>query len=266
MIDAICQWCVVSAALMALLLIVSAARAIAYLGAEAGEEPGRPSALRCRKAWLARFTARWPAARISDSVRARNASASEAEEQAQERRQRLIRLGAGAVFAAVVVVAVAIVISQSGDDSGGDTTLEGISSVQSELRGLEQQGLTLGDPDAKVTVVEFGDLQCPVCKDYSEQILPEVIEGPVRSGDAKLEFRNWTIIGPDSLDAAKAALAASEQGRYWSFITLFYRNQGAENSGYVSDSFLEAVAEGAGVEDISSSGTRTARARNGTRR
>ncbi len=97
------------------------------------------------------------------------------------------------------------------------------------------------------TVVEFGDLQCPVCKDYSEQILPEVIEGPVRSGDAKLEFRNWTIIGPDSEDAAKAALAASEQGRYWSFITLFYRNQGAENSGYVSDSFLEAVAEGAGV-------------------
>ena len=175
---------------------------------------------------------------------------SEGEEQAQARRQRLIRLGAGAVFAAVVVVAVAIVISQSGDDSGGDTTIEGVSSVQSELRGLEQQGLTLGDPDAKVTVVEFGDLQCPVCKDYSEQILPEVIEGPVRSGDAKLEFRNWTIIGPDSLDAAKAALAASEQGRYWSYITLFYRNQGAENSGYVSDSFLEAVAKGAGVEDI----------------
>jgi protein-disulfide isomerase len=174
----------------------------------------------------------------------------EAEAQAQERRQRLIRLGVGAVFAAVVVVAIAIAISQSGSDSGGDTELEGISEVNTELRGLEQQGLALGDPKAKATVVEFGDLQCPACRDYSEQIMPDVINGPVRRGDAKLEFRNWTIIGPESEEAAKASLAASEQGRYWSFITLFYKNQGAENSGYVTDSFLEAVAEGAGVPDL----------------
>ena len=174
----------------------------------------------------------------------------EDEEQARQRRQRLVRLSAAAVFAAVVVVAVAIVISQSGDDGGGDTSLEGVSSVQSELRGLEQQGLTLGDPRAKVTLVEFGDLQCPVCKTYSEQIIPEVIDSSVRSGDAKLEFRNWTIIGPESEEAAKAALAASEQGRYWSFVTLFYENQGSENSGYVTDSFLEAVAKGAGVPDL----------------
>src|SRR5438093_7445371 len=127
----------------------------------------------------------------------------EAEEQARERRQRLTRLGTGAVFAAVVVVAVAIVVSQSGDGSGGDTNLEGVPSVKSELRGLDQRGLTLGDPNAKATVVEFGDLQCPVCKAYSEQVIPQVIEGPVRSGQAKLEFRNWTIIGPDSQDAAK---------------------------------------------------------------
>lgn len=174
----------------------------------------------------------------------------EASEQAQERRQRLVRLGSAALFGAVVVVAAAIVISQSGDDSGGDTSLEGVAQVESELRGLDQRGLTLGEPNAKVTVVEFGDLQCPVCKAYSEQIIPEVIQGPVRSGEAKLEFRNWTIIGPQSQDAAKAALAASRQGRYWSFITLFYRNQGTENSGYVTDAFLNAVARDAGVEDI----------------
>jgi protein-disulfide isomerase len=174
----------------------------------------------------------------------------EAEEQAKERRQRLTRLGVAAVFAAVVVVAIAIAISQSGDDSGGDTSLEGASQVSQELRGLEQRGLTLGDPNAKVTVAEFGDLQCPVCKDYSEEMVPALIEGPVRRGDAKLEFRNWVIFPPDSLEAAKAALAASRQGRYWSFVTLFYRNQGAENSGYVTDDFLNAVARGAGVEDL----------------
>jgi protein-disulfide isomerase len=175
---------------------------------------------------------------------------AEAEEQAKARRQRLTRLGVAAVFAAVVVIAVAIAISQSGDDSGGDTSLEQVSQVERELRGLEQRGLTLGDPSAKVTVVEFGDLQCPVCKSYSEQVIPELIDGPVRSGQANLEFRNWVIIGPESQDAAKAALAASRQGRYWSFINLFYRNQGTENSGYVTDAFLNAVARDAGVKDI----------------
>lgn len=174
----------------------------------------------------------------------------ETEEQSRLRRQRLVQLGSAAVLLAVVAVAAVIVVSQSGSGSGGDTKLESVREVQSELHGLDQQGLTLGDPKAKVTVVEFGDLQCPVCKAYSDQIMPEVIKGPVRSADAKLEFRNWTIIGPESKPAATAALAASEQGRYWSFITLFYRNQGAENSGYVTDSFLEAVAKGAGVPDI----------------
>ena len=191
----------VSAGLMTLLLIVNAARAIAYLGAEVVADDGRGAE---RAAKLGSLDSLRMASRTEQRQRAREErERRDAEEQARQRRQRLIRLGAGAVFAAVVVVAVAIVVSQSGDDSGGDTTLDGVSSVQSELRGLEQQGLTLGDPDAKVTVVEFGDLQCPVCKDYSEQILPEVIEGPVQSGDAKLEFRNWTIIGPDSQEAAK---------------------------------------------------------------
>ena len=174
----------------------------------------------------------------------------EAAEQARLRRQRLVQLGSAAILLAIVAVVAVISVSQSGSGSGGDTKLEGIPEVQSEVRGLDQQGLTLGDPKAKVTVIEFGDLQCPVCKAYSEQVMPQVIKGPVRSGDAKLEFHNWTIIGSQSKPAATAALAASEQGRYWSFITLFYRNQGEENSGYVTDSFLEAVAKGAGVADI----------------
>ena len=74
--------------------------------------------------------------------------------------------------------------------------------------------------------------------------------GPVRAGTAKYEFRPWLIIGPQSEPAARAALAAGEQGRFWNYITLFYRNQGEENSGYVTDDFLTSIAKGAGVRDI----------------
>ena len=99
-------------------------------------------------------------------------------------------------------------------------------------------------------LVEWGDLQCPVCKSYAEDVLPPLIEGQVAQGQAKITFRNLAFIGEQSPIAGAAAIAAGEQGRGWQFLDLFYRNQGAENSGYADDEFLTAVAKGAGVKDI----------------
>jgi protein-disulfide isomerase len=167
-----------------------------------------------------------------------------------KRRESLIKLGSAAVFLAIVVVAVLIVVSQS-EESGGDaSSVEGAAEVREELAGIEQDGLVLGDPTAKVTLIEFGDLQCPFCKAVSEDVIPPVIESKVRGGLAKLEFRNFTILGEESVDAAAAAVAAGRQGRGWDFVELFYRNQGVEASGYVTDEFVTSIAEGAGVPDI----------------
>jgi protein-disulfide isomerase len=175
--------------------------------------------------------------------------AREAAEQAKQRRRRLVQYGSGAAFVAICVIAALIIISQSGGGDGGSGT-KGATEVKKELRGVEQSGAVLGDPKAKVRVIEFGDLQCPACKQYSEETVPGLVSGPVRDGAAKLEFRQYVIIGPDSTTAAKAALAAGEQNRYWNYVELFYRNQGLENSGYVTDEFLESVAKGAGVPEI----------------
>jgi protein-disulfide isomerase len=172
-----------------------------------------------------------------------------AQREEDARRQRLVKLASAAAFLALVAVAVLIVISQSQTD-GGDSELEGVDEVERLLDGIPQQGLVLGKPSAETTLVEFGDLQCPVCKGYAEEILPPLIEGRVRGGEAKLDFRNFTILGPESEAAAAAAIAAGEQGRGWQFVELFYRNQGFEGSGYVTSSFLTSVAEGAGVAEI----------------
>ena len=166
-----------------------------------------------------------------------------------ERRQRLLRLASAAAFLAIVAVAVLIVVSQS-QNEGGDTKLEGVGQVNGQLRGVPQNGLVLGEPAAMVTLVEFGDLQCPVCKGFAEEALPRLIETKVRTGQAKIDFRAYTIISEESAPAAAAAIAAGEQGRGWSFVELFYRNQGIENSGYVTDSFLTSIARAAGVADI----------------
>lgn len=168
-----------------------------------------------------------------------------------ERRQRMAKLASAGAFLALVVVAVLIVVS-SGNSGGGDSSnIAEVKAVEGQLAGIPQKGMVLGNNGAKVTVLEFGDLQCPVCKGYSEEVLPEVIENRVRNGEAKLDFRNFTIIGPQSKPAGAAALAAGEQGRGWNFVELFYRNQGTEDSGYADDEFLTAIARAAGVPNIS---------------
>lgn len=169
---------------------------------------------------------------------------------AGERRTRLLQFGAGAVFLAIVAVVILIVVNGNKDSGGDAQNLKGVAEVDNLVGGMPQRELVLGDPGAKVELIEYGDLQCPVCKTYSEEFLPQIIEGQVNGGEAKLAFRNFAFLGEQSAPAGAAALAAGKQGRGWQFLELFYRNQGIENSGYADDEFLTAVAKGAGVKDI----------------
>ncbi|HVC07340.1 MAG TPA: thioredoxin domain-containing protein [Solirubrobacterales bacterium] len=184
-----------------------------------------------------------------ERLRAHRLEREQAETQANARRRRLVQLGSGAVFLAVVVVAVLIVVSGN-QNSGGSGEVVDVGLVDKMVGGIPQSGTTLGNPKAKVTVYEYGDLQCPVCKAYSEQVLPQIIEGQIREGKAKIEFRNFTIIGPQSKPAGAAALAAGKQGRGWNYIDIFYRNQGAEASGYATEAFLTTIAKAAGIKNL----------------
>jgi protein-disulfide isomerase len=166
-----------------------------------------------------------------------------------ERRRRLLQVASAGAFLVVAVVLVLIVVNSSETD-GGDTELEGVATAKRELRGIPQDGLALGEPAAEVMLYEYGDLQCPVCKGFAEDVVPDVIGAKVRSGEARIEFRNFTIINEESVPAAAAAIAAGEQGRGWDFLDVFYANQGLEASGYVTDEFLTEIARAAGVSDV----------------
>jgi protein-disulfide isomerase len=168
----------------------------------------------------------------------------------EDRRRKVLQLGAGAAFLVLAVVVVLIVVAAADNGSGGDAKIEHAGAVNRLLNGVSQQGLVIGDPSAPVELIEFGDLQCPVCKGFSEEFLPEVIDNQVKTGKARISFRNFVIISEESKPAGAAAIAAGAQGRGWNYVELFYRNQGEERSGYVTDEFLTAVAKGAGVKDI----------------
>lgn len=171
---------------------------------------------------------------------------AEAQAKGSDRRQNMTKIVGIAAFLALVAVAAIVVISTSGSDE----PTKAVNEVDKLLADIPQSGNILGQPDAPVTLVEFADLQCPACQQASETIIPDVINGPVKDGTAKYEFNNWPILGQDSVIAAKAALAASEQDRLQQFVENFYANQGPENSGYVTDDFLNDIAEKAGIPDI----------------
>lgn len=175
---------------------------------------------------------------------------AEAEAKHAARRQDMGKIIGAIAGVVVLVVIVVVALSLSGGDDNGGSSDKSSADVEKLLAGIPQSGTLLGDPDAKVTLVEFADLQCPACKQYADQVLPDIISGPVRKGTANFDLNQWTIIGPDSNIAAMAAYAAGEQDRYWQFIENFYKNQGPENGGYVTDDFLTDIAKDAGVPDL----------------
>jgi protein-disulfide isomerase len=183
-----------------------------------------------------------------------------------DRNRRLLLLG-GAILAAVVVVVIAIAVSQgsSDDDSagaGGGPTASGGGAQQGQsaevkqlFGDIPQRGVTLGQSDAPATLIEFADLQCPFCAQYTTGALPTVIQDYVRTGRLKMQLRLLRFIGPDSERGAEVAAAATLQNKGWDFSDVFYRNQGQENSGYATDAFLEGLARetpGLDVEQLNS--------------
>jgi protein-disulfide isomerase len=73
--------------------------------------------------------------------------------------------------------------------------------------------------------------------------VPELVDRDVRDGKVKLVSEPLAFIGSDSVEAARAALVAAEQNRYWPYSSLLFENQGEENSGYVTDDYLRDLAE-----------------------
>jgi protein-disulfide isomerase len=158
-------------------------------------------------------------------------------------RTRLYRLGAVVVaVAAVAAVLVAVLTAGSTSELAPGKPVPGRSQTLSLLAGIPQSGVSLGSPSAPATLVEFGDLQCPACAQFATGALPAVIARYVRSGRLLLQFRPLDLIGADSRRAAAMAAALAQQDRLWQFVELDFHNQGAENSGYVTETYLRALA------------------------
>lgn len=75
----------------------------------------------------------------------------------------------------------------------------------------DKNGIVLGNPAGNITLVEFFDYNCPFCK----KILPKMQQLISSDPQLRVVFREWPVFGADSEFAARAALAALDQGKYW---------------------------------------------------
>jgi protein-disulfide isomerase len=127
------------------------------------------------------------------------------------------------VGVAILVAALMALLSQLGGSTGSSASSEDVGKLYS---GIPENGTTLGKAGAPVTIYLYEDFQCPYCGEFSRQMFPQVVEDYVRGGKAKLISEPLTFLGPDSVVASKAALAAAEQNRYWPYYSLSSRTRG----------------------------------------
>ncbi|WP_019122646.1 DsbA family protein [Brevibacillus massiliensis] len=102
----------------------------------------------------------------------------------------------------------------------------------------------LGNADAPVKIVEFGDYKCPVCQLFNQQIKPQLMQDYIDKGLVSFYFMNDTFIGPDSYTAALAAQSVFHQSPedFWKFFDAVYQNQGDENTEWATPEFLVELA------------------------
>lgn len=188
--------------------------------------------------------------RQKEEARARRIAEERARAE-RDRRNRRVRLVSGVVLAAIAVVAIAIAVSSgsSGHKSGlasGTNASRTVNQVQQLLGGIPQSGATLGNPKAPVTMTYYGDLECPVCQAFTLQGgFPQLVSNDVRSGKVKVVYRAFETAtqNPNTFQTQQvAALAAGKQNRFWNFAELFYRQQGQEDTNYVTESYLDGLA------------------------
>src|SRR5262245_30206106 len=99
---------------------------------------------------------------------------------------------------------------------------------------MKQDSPIMGDPNAPVTVIEFGDFQCEFCARFAKVTEPTINATYFQTGKANMVFKHFVTHGEDSITAAIASQCTNEQDRFWNFYKLIYENQGPENSGWAN--------------------------------
>ena len=113
----------------------------------------------------------------------------------------------------------------------------------SQKKLLENGSPIIGNPNAPITVLEWGDYQCTFCYRFHESSLNVILSEYVDAGKVKLVFKDFPLNGPDSILAAEASYCAGDQGKYWAYHNELYKNWAGERTGWINNESLSKFAK-----------------------
>jgi protein-disulfide isomerase len=122
------------------------------------------------------------------------------------------------------------------------------TAAQGKFIGVDDDPM-LGDANAKVTIIEFGDYQCPSCRLFWSDVEPRLKKDYIDTGKVKLVFRDFPIveIHPEAIVAAMAAQCAADQGKYWQYHDKVFREQYNRGEGVIRFKVADLKKWGADV-------------------
>lgn len=122
------------------------------------------------------------------------------------------------------------------------------SKLFTSSRLIENGSPIMGNVNAPITILEWGDYQCTFCYKFHQNTLDKINEDFIKTGKVKLVFKDFPLNGPDSALAAEAAYCAQDQGKYWQYHNELYKNWGGERTGWITRESLNNFAETVNLE------------------
>ena len=152
------------------------------------------------------------------------------------------------VIAVVGLVAVGYNVLRPGQAASVPLDLEGLDDPESLV--AMARVVTKGDPNASITILEFGDYQCPACGQFARDYEPGVRLALIETGRAKFIFHDFPLVAvhPHAFLAARAARCAEDQGKYWEYHDELYRQQVRWSAESAPAGMFEEYAETLGLD------------------
>ena len=113
---------------------------------------------------------------------------------------------------------------------------------------IDNASPALGNPNAPITMVEFGDYQCTFCSKFFHETENSIITNYIKTGKVKILFKDYIILGQDSINAANAAHCANDQKLFWEYHSMLYNNWAGEDTGWADLTHLHEFANTLGLD------------------
>ena len=119
-----------------------------------------------------------------------------------------------------------------------DSNIDQESAIFTKDKLLKNSPPIIGEKNAKITILEFGDYQCTFCHKFHQQTLDDIKKSYIDTGIVNFTYKDLPVNGAASVLAAEAAFCAEEQNKYWEYHNMLFDNWAGERTGWVTDNSL----------------------------